>query len=235
MMLAVLHIRCAEHTDNVRTLAQNITAAASYHNARAFFCRFADNFCFFDKQLITHVEVRGLRNRACRSIASHDQRVQKAIGRLFIKPLENLAADTGIFRRHIHDLRIVERNSQHLCQTLAHDMSGRAKLSLNGINGRSCHNMNPIPSRSPSRPIVSGTGFVHKCAVFCFCIISHFCYHEKQAHALSQSGAYFPSICRIFRPPKPPKRRGVLLKNLNIFHENAEKNCYFLSFAVRKH
>ena len=124
-------------------------------------------------------------------------------------------------------LRIVERNPQHLCQTLAHDMSGRAKLSLNGINGRSCHNMNPIPSRSPSRPIISGAGFVHKCAVFCFCIISHFCYHEKQAHALSQSGAYFPSICRIFRPPKPPKRRGVLLKNLNIFHENAEKIAIF--------
>ena len=119
---------------DIRTVAQDVAAAASDDDTRTVVRRLPDDLRLLRKQAVADIQAGRLRHRIDRGVRSHDQRVQKTVGRLFVKSFKQLAVDSGIFCGKVDNLGIIKRDPQFLRKTLAHNMAGTGKLPLEGVN-----------------------------------------------------------------------------------------------------
>ena len=121
-----------EYAEHVVVLAQDVVAAASDDDARAFIRSRLDDVALKNEQLIVDGHIVDAGDTASEDVVSHHHGIQKAVARFFVRLFKDFLAQPALFCRHGDQLLVEKGDIQFFRQALADLVAAASVLTLNG-------------------------------------------------------------------------------------------------------
>ena len=123
-----------EYAEHVVVLAQDVVAAASDDDARAFIRSRLDDVALKNEQLIVDGHIVDAGDTASEGVVSHHHGIQKAVARFFVRLFKDFLAQPALFCRHGNQLLVEKGDIQFFRQALADLVAAASVLTRNGNN-----------------------------------------------------------------------------------------------------
>ena len=123
-----------EYAEHVVVLAQDVVAAASDDDARAFIRSRLDDVALKNEQLIVDGHIVDAGDTASEGVVSHHHGIQKAVARFFVRLFKDFLAQPALFCRHGDQLLVEKGDIQFFRQALADLVAAASVLTRNGNN-----------------------------------------------------------------------------------------------------